>query len=63
MEKDQEGFLYPQIDKSKCVNCGLCKKICPNVYYENKNNLSKAYISYNKNSEDKKKALLVECFM
>lgn len=56
MEKDQEGFLYPKIDKSKCVNCGLCKKICPNVYYENKNNLSKAYISYNKNSDDKKRS-------
>lgn len=56
MEKDSEGFLYPKIDKSKCVNCGLCKKICPNVYYENKNSLSRAYISYNRNFEEKKRS-------
>lgn len=23
------GILYPQIDKDKCVDCGLCKKVCP----------------------------------
>lgn len=31
MEADAEGFLYPQIDYSKCLHCGLCKKICPAV--------------------------------
>lgn len=30
MIEDEEGFLYPTIDKEKCVNCGLCKKICSN---------------------------------
>ena len=25
MVEDEEGFRYPKIDKSKCVNCGLCK--------------------------------------
>lgn len=29
MEKDSEGFCYPQIDQTKCVNCGLCEKVCP----------------------------------
>ncbi len=28
MVKDCEGFLYPSIDESKCVNCGLCIKSC-----------------------------------
>lgn len=28
-EVDVEGFWYPQIDESKCINCGLCEKICP----------------------------------
>ena len=27
MKADTEGFLYPQIDKSKCVNCGKCRKV------------------------------------
>ena len=28
MKEDSEGFLYPEIDKDKCVECGLCKKVC-----------------------------------
>ena len=26
---DHEGFLYPQVDSSKCVDCHLCEKVCP----------------------------------
>ncbi len=29
MQEDNEGFRYPIINKDLCVNCGLCKKICP----------------------------------
>ena len=29
MERDEEGFWYPKVDKSACVNCGLCEKVCP----------------------------------
>lgn len=29
MESDIEGFLYPQVDQTKCVDCGLCVKTCP----------------------------------
>lgn len=29
MTEDNEGFLYPKIDKKKCINCGLCEKACP----------------------------------
>lgn len=28
-KQDEEGFLYPVINKDKCVNCGLCDKVCP----------------------------------
>ena len=28
MKPDKEGFLYPQIDDTLCVNCGMCKKVC-----------------------------------
>jgi len=29
MEYDNEGFLYPNVDKQNCISCGLCKKTCP----------------------------------
>lgn len=29
MQEDSEGFKYPTIDKSKCIDCGLCCKVCP----------------------------------
>lgn len=28
MITDSEGFLYPKVRNDKCVNCGLCKKVC-----------------------------------
>lgn len=31
MQADAEGFLYPHVDAFKCVNCGLCQKVCPSV--------------------------------
>lgn len=29
MTADEEGFLYPEVSRSLCVNCGLCEKVCP----------------------------------
>ena len=29
MASDAEGFLYPVVDSSKCVDCGWCEKVCP----------------------------------
>ena len=28
MQYDEEGFLYPVVDKTSCVNCGICEKVC-----------------------------------
>lgn len=27
--QDAEGFLKPRINSRKCINCGLCTKVCP----------------------------------
>ena len=29
MVENKEGFIYPEINKSLCVDCGACKKVCP----------------------------------
>lgn len=29
MYADSEGFLYPTINESQCVQCGLCEQVCP----------------------------------
>lgn len=32
MNRDGEGFWYPEIDGTRCIDCGRCEKACP-VYY------------------------------
>lgn len=29
MELDEEGFRYPEVDRSICIDCGLCEATCP----------------------------------
>ncbi len=29
MTADNEGFRYPGVDISSCIDCGLCEKVCP----------------------------------
>lgn len=29
MVQDKEGFAYPEIDETSCINCHLCEKVCP----------------------------------
>lgn len=41
MKPDVLGFLYPEVDKEKCVDCGLCEKVCAfNDNYDKSQNLS-----------------------
>lgn len=29
MIPNNDGFLYPVVDENKCIECGLCEKVCP----------------------------------
>lgn len=29
MSQDEEGFLYPLVNEKNCIECSLCKKVCP----------------------------------
>lgn len=46
MSTDKEGFLYPSFDISKCVDCGLCDKVCPILNRKNINLLEVTVKSY-----------------
>ena len=48
---DEEGFLYPEIDGTKCVNCEKCKKVCPVFMDYSGNENSIAYACVNNNEQ------------
>lgn len=52
---DNEGFWYPEVDKTKCTDCGLCEKVCPiiNIDTLKKNDFKEpiCYAAVHKNYE------------
>ena len=43
-EEDNEGFVYPKVNKKECIDCHLCEKCCPML--KGKNDLSKEISGY-----------------
>lgn len=50
MSKDEDGFPYPSIDTTKCIDCGLCAKICGKLGAASIKS-SRAYAAYAKDSK------------
>lgn len=42
---DKEGFIYPDVDNSKCIACGKCLKVCPFENLSMHSRPTKAYAS------------------
>ena len=50
----KDGHYYPTWNKEKCINCGLCSKVCPIVSkfkYQREDTLSHPYAAWNKDEE------------
>lgn len=48
MQYDEEGFLYPEVNKELCIDCGLCEKMCQSQNPIKSDNEPKAYACFNK---------------
>lgn len=56
MNEDESGFLYPQIDDTKCINCKMCQKVCAYQNKEEKNVPLKTWVAVSKDEETLKKS-------
>ena len=48
---DREGFWYPEIDTNRCVDCGQCKRVCPQLHVLNKSNPIKVMAAKNRDRD------------
>ncbi|MDR1157990.1 MAG: Coenzyme F420 hydrogenase/dehydrogenase, beta subunit C-terminal domain, partial [Oscillospiraceae bacterium] len=53
MLADAEGFIYPKINKTQCVDCGLCHKVCPYIDNEVVENFHPHYKCYAATHKDR----------
>ncbi len=53
--ENHEGFFYPVIDDKKCIQCGLCKRVCSNMN-PTLNIPKKAYMVINQNKIELKRS-------
>ena len=51
LKEDAEGFLYPEVDESVCIDCGLCEKVCPITHQAEKKLPLKVYAAINPNEK------------
>lgn len=51
LKEDNEGFLYPEVNKLMCIDCGLCEKVCPVLHQGEPRKPIKVYAAKNKNKE------------
>lgn len=53
---DDEGFLYPIVNKVLCSDCNLCEKVCPAIQEGKQADFLKSYAFINKNDETRFKS-------
>ncbi|SHO49538.1 Coenzyme F420 hydrogenase/dehydrogenase, beta subunit C-terminal domain [Anaerocolumna xylanovorans] len=55
MVHEEDGFFYPAIEPSRCVECGACRKVCTafNEYIKEKNNYLKVVAAVHSESKER----------
>lgn len=53
MHEDEEGFLYPQVDVTLCIDCGLCEKVCPMLAQNDVKKALQIFAAKNKNEHQR----------
>jgi coenzyme F420-reducing hydrogenase beta subunit len=52
MQMDEEGFLYPKVDKIICINCKFCEHVCPILNpIPEKKHMQKAFLIQNRDNQ------------
>lgn len=51
MIEDSQGFKYPHVDLSSCVDCHLCEKICPVINQNSTQEPINVFAAVNNNAE------------
>lgn len=51
LQEDSEGFLYPQVEKEFCIDCGLCEKVCPEIHQRPEHKPIAVYAAKNKDEQ------------
>ena len=53
MKANEKGFLYPEIDKEKCIRCKKCVSVCP-VNEKNGNEAAKVGYAFKRRDDAKR---------
>lgn len=54
--EDEEGFLYPKVDNSICIDCGLCERVCPVLNQAEERKPIEVFAAKNPNEEIRKES-------
>lgn len=54
MTADEEGFLYPSVEKSACINCDACVRVCPELNKPTGGGTPSAYAAYTPDDNTRK---------
>ncbi|MBQ9254554.1 MAG: Coenzyme F420 hydrogenase/dehydrogenase, beta subunit C-terminal domain [Bacteroidales bacterium] len=56
MVSDTEGFLYPKVDKTICIDCNMCEKVCPVLAKKDRREPLQTFAAKNKDIQTRRQS-------